>query len=79
EKYGEDFYFSREGKLDIEPYYIYNYVLNREVFIRMQEYLIKRDRPSWVSNDPETKGFGDSFQEIHIRDDGKVEVIGPSN
>lgn len=24
EKYGEDFFFSREGKLDNEPYYIYN-------------------------------------------------------
>ncbi len=75
EKYGEDFFFSREEELDNEPYYIYNYVLNKEVFIRFQEYLIKSGRKGWYGGKPETKGFGDSFQEIHIRDDGKVQVL----
>lgn len=79
EKYGEDFFFLSERMNDGEPLYSYNYVLDRETYDKMQEWKERNKSvlfPPWA---PETKGFTDSFQEILIWDDGKVEVIGPSN
>ncbi|MEE6185161.1 hypothetical protein [Bacillus pretiosus] len=75
EKYGEDFFFSKEGELDNEPYYIYTYILNKEVFDRMLEYMRKNGREgTWYGGKPETKGFRECSQEILIWENGKVQV-----
>ncbi|MED1105016.1 hypothetical protein [Bacillus paramycoides] len=74
EKYGEDFIFSEEREFQKKPLYCYIYILNIEVFDRMQEYIRRTGSRTILTWEPETKGFADSYQEILIWGDGKVQV-----
>lgn len=76
EKYGDDFVFSNNFIFEGNNIHVYLLVLNRKKFYEMQKYIIDRGGvPLIPVSDPTTKGYTDSYQSIHIHENGKVSVI----
>lgn len=74
EKYGDAFQLSESLEVDGEKVYFYMYIVDKEKFNEMQDYMRKQSTRLINAGNPETKGFMESYQSIQIFEDGRVNI-----
>ncbi|MDM5455666.1 hypothetical protein [Bacillus subtilis] len=77
EKYGDHFIEQACGPLEeieLGRYYPHMLIIDKEVHKRLSEWMNKQKYPTYPGDNPDTKGFGESFQTIIIFEDGRVQV-----
>ncbi|MDR5046795.1 hypothetical protein FNE59_14700 [Bacillus thuringiensis] len=74
EKYEEAFQLSESFKMDGEQVYSYMYIVDREKFNEIQEYMETHNTCFINSEDPKIKGFMESYQSILIFEDRRLSI-----
>ncbi len=74
ERYGDAFQLSEPFKIDGEQVYSYMYIVDKEKFNEMQDYMDKHNTRLINAGDPETEGFMESYQSILIFEDGRLSI-----